>query len=224
MIRINLLAVGRKPEKKPVLAGQKVAILGTAILAAAALLIGWRFFSLKQESTRLDDDLRSAQQEQLRLRSILQQVQDFERRKQQLQQRVALIEELRKGQSAPVRMLDEISRALPDRLWLTTLTQDATGVKLEGRTTSLTSLSDFVGNLEGSGYFARPVEILDSQVDTQQTDVVRFVVKAQFQLPGAKPGAVAGVTPPAAPGAPVPAGAPPATPPPAPPAGQAAGR
>jgi type IV pilus assembly protein PilN len=196
MIRINLLAVERKPEKPSVFAGHKVIILGTAILAAAALLMAWRFFSMRQETARLDMELRTAQQEQQRLRSVLQQVDDFEKRKQQLQQRVALIEDLRKGQGAPVRMLDEISRALPDRLWLTEMLQDPSGVKIDGRTTSLTSLSDFVGNLESSGYFARPVEILDSQVEGSQADVVKFTVKAQFKLPGTKPAAGApGATP-----------------------------
>jgi type IV pilus assembly protein PilN len=184
MIRINLLAVERKPEKKSALAGQKVTILGTAILAAAALLIAWRHFSVRQESARLDGEIRAAQQEQQRLRSILQQVEDFEKRRSQLQQRVALIEELRQGQTGPVRMLDEISRGMPDRLWLTQLVQDTTGVKIEGRTSSLTSLSDFVGNLESSGYFAKPVEILDSQVEGSQGDLIKFSVKAQFQLPG----------------------------------------
>ncbi|MBL8144307.1 MAG: PilN domain-containing protein [Acidobacteria bacterium] len=197
MIRINLLAVEREQKKRPsLLATQKVAIAGSAILAAAALFLGWRFVSLRQESARVDAEIKAAQLETQRLRTVLQDVQNFEARKQQLQQRVALIEELRKGQSGPVRMLDEISRALPDRLWLTTLTQDTTGVKLDGRTTSLTALSDFVGNLENSGYFARPVEIIDSQVESAQGtgDVVRFSVKAQFQLPGAP----AGTTPPAA--------------------------
>jgi type IV pilus assembly protein PilN len=191
MIRINLLAVEREQKKRPsLLATQKVAIAGSAILAAAALFLGWRFVSLRQESARVDAEIRAAQLETQRLRTVLQDVQNFETRKQQLQQRVALIEELRKGQSGPVRMLDEISRALPDRLWLTTLAQDTTGVKLDGRTTSLTALSDFVGNLENSGYFARPVEILDSQVENNQGagDVVRFSVKAQFQLPGAPAG------------------------------------
>jgi type IV pilus assembly protein PilN len=211
MIRINLLAVERKPEKKSILAGQKVAILATAILAAALLLIGWRVFALRQESVRMDDELRAAQQEQQRLKGV---VQDFEKRKQQLQERVALIEELRKGQVGPVRMLDEISRALPDRLWLTDMVQDPSGVKLEGQTTSLTSLSDFVGNLEGSGYFAKPVEILDSKVDASQADIVKFTVKAQFQLPGAKPGPTTATATPAAPPA--------KTPPPAAPAGGAA--
>lgn len=197
MIRINLLAVEREQKKRPsLLATQKVAIAGSAILAAAALFLGWRFVSLRQESARVDAEIKAAQLETQRLRTVLQDVQNFEARKQQLQQRVALIEELRKGQSGPVRMLDEISRALPDRLWLTTLTQDTTGVKLDGRTTSLTALSDFVGNLENSGYFARPVEIIDSQVESAQGtgDVVRFSVKAQFQLPGAP----AGTPPPAA--------------------------
>lgn len=188
MIRINLLAVERKPERRaPALAGQKVAILGTVILAAAALLIVWRVFALRQDAARLDEDLRAAQAEQARLRSILEQVKDFESRRQQLQQRVALIEQLRQGQSGPVRMLDEVSRAMPDRLWLTAMAQDTTGVKIDGRTTSLTSLSDFVGNLESSGFFARPVEILESQVDASAgaDDVVRFAVRAQFQPPAA---------------------------------------
>jgi Tfp pilus assembly protein PilN len=72
--------------------------------------------------------------------------------------------------------------------------QDAEVLRLDGRTTSLTALSDFVGNLESSGYFARPVEILDSQVETVQGtgDVVRFSVKAQFVMPGSpKPAAPA---------------------------------
>jgi type IV pilus assembly protein PilN len=214
MIRINLLAVERKPEKKALLAGQKAVILGTAILAAAALLMGWRYFSLRQETARLDEDLRTAQQEQVRLQSVLQQAQEFERRKQELQQRVALIEELRKGQSAPVRMLDEVSRALPDRLWLTEMLQDDKGVRIDGRTTSLTSLSDFVGNLEGSGFFARPVEILDSQVEGSEGDIIKFSVKAPFQAP-VSTGAAAGPAKPGAPGA---------APAPAPPGGQAAGR
>ena len=36
---------------------------------------------------------------------------------------------------------------------------------IDGRTTSLTGVSDFVANLEASAWFKRPVELLDSQVD-----------------------------------------------------------
>ncbi|MGE3841418.1 MAG: PilN domain-containing protein [Vicinamibacterales bacterium] len=199
MIRINLLAVERKPVAAKFDVTQKVTLLCSLLLVGTALLVGWRYWSLQQDSRLLDADIATARAETERLQSVLQQVADFERQRVQLQQRVALIEELRKGQSGPVHLLDEVSRALPDRLWLTQMQNQESGdVRVEGRTTSLTALSDFVGNLEASGYFIRPVEIIDSQVETQRdaaagtaSDVVTFTVRAQFAVPGVTPKAEA---------------------------------
>ncbi len=64
---------------------------------------------------------------------MILQVQQFEQRKAQLQQRVVLIEQLRKGQTGPVHMLDQISRALPQMLWLTELKQAGGDVVIDGR-------------------------------------------------------------------------------------------
>jgi len=113
-----------------------------------------------------------------------------------LQQRVALIEDLRKNQAGPVHMLDQISRALPSMLWLTNVKQspDPNEVLIDGRATSLTSLSDFVANLEVSGYFKRSVEIVSTQTEAipgPPGELIKFTVKAIFQVPGAKPPAVA---------------------------------
>ena len=59
-------------------------------------------------------------------------------------------------------------------------------VVVQGRATTLTALSDFVASLELSGYFAPPVELVDSQLEDQQGqgEVVRFELRATFQLPG----------------------------------------
>ena len=46
--------------------------------------------------------------------------------------------------------------------------QTGDDVTIDGRCTALTALSDFVGNLEARGYFKKPVEIVDSQVDQGQ--------------------------------------------------------
>jgi type IV pilus assembly protein PilN len=195
MIRINLIAK-RKAPKASFDLSRHVPILCSLVLLAAALLIGWRFWTMRQRSAVLDEEIQRAQQEAQSLRAVMEQVQQFEQRKSQLQQRVALIEDLRQGQSGPVHLLDEISRALPDRLWLTDLKQDTEAVKLEGRTTSLTSLSDFVSNLEASGYFSRPVEIVDSRVESQQAsvDVIKFTVRAQFLMPGSAARSAAAAT------------------------------
>jgi len=187
MIRINLLERRKEPRAQRQLnAAQLGAVLCTLLIVGTAIVLGWRFWSLRQEAARLVQDVARAEQDAARLRSALQEVEKFEKRKAQIQERVALIEELRRGQNGPVHMLDEISRSVPDRLWLAEMRQDAGDVRIDGRASSLTSLSDFVGNLEASGYFARPVEIVDSQVETVQGsgDLVKFTVKATFVLPG----------------------------------------
>jgi type IV pilus assembly protein PilN len=207
MIRINLLAGERRAAKSPGRSfqiGQKVTVVGSLILVVAALLIGWRYWSITQEQARIAGDVEAARREEARLSEVIKEVADFEARRGVLQQRVALIDELRRGQSAPVHMVDQISRALPEMTWLTTLKQDGYDVTIEGRCLSLTALSDFVGNLEASRYFKRPVEIVDSAVIAGaqggrggQTgpDLIRFVIKGTFQMAGieapaaARPGA-----------------------------------
>jgi type IV pilus assembly protein PilN len=196
MIRINLLAAERDRNKKKAVtfgtAGQKLTIGCSIILILAVLLIGWRFWALGRESADLDAAVTAAQQETARLHSVIQQVQQFEMRKAQLQQRVVLIEQLRKGQTGPVHMLDQISRALPPMLWLTELKQVGPDIVIDGKCTTLTGLSEFVSNLEVSGYFKRSVEIVNSTSETAApaNALIKFSIRAVFQQPGETPPAV----------------------------------
>jgi type IV pilus assembly protein PilN len=196
MIRINLLTAERqqRTKKKASISfnfggAQKVTVACTLILALTAVYIAWRFLSLSAESNRIDQEIGQAQTEAGRLHSIMVQVQQFEQRKAQLSQRVSLIEQLRKGQTGPVHMLDQISRSLPPMLWLSELKQGPNGeVVLDGRCTTLTGLSDFVANLEATGYFKKSIEIVSSQTEAfagpPPVDLIKFSVRAIFQQPG----------------------------------------
>jgi Tfp pilus assembly protein PilN len=107
-------------------------------------------------------------------------------------------------------MLDEISRALPDRLWLTEVKQappvaatpGVVEVAMDGNVTNLTRLSDFINNLEASGYFKRETEIISTLTGPTPAgfagneDVTKFSIRAHFQQPGASQPAAA--APPAA--------------------------
>ena len=192
MIRINLLAVDRERTKRSgalIPAAHRVTIAATLIVLATFLGVGWWFLSLRQTSSRLDADIAKGEIETQQLRSVLAQVQKFESRKAQLQQRVTLIEQLRRGQNGPVHLLDEISKAIPDRLWLNEMTQKGDDFVITGMTTSLTGLSDFVANLENSTWFKKPVDIVDSQVttDAKNGDIYKFSIKATFNNPEAPP-------------------------------------
>jgi len=192
MIRINLLGVERQKARKSFsldLSAQ-TSLLCSLVLVAAVAGIGWWYWSLQQQSAQVDTDIVAAQQEVTRLRSILTEVQQFEQRQTQLQQRVGLIQQLRRGQSVPVQLLDHVSRSLPDTLWLTSFEESGASVTLEGRSTTLIALSDFVGNLGANPLIKKPIEIVNSQVEPAvgaaagSADVIKFTVKATLADPG----------------------------------------
>ncbi|MGD9903844.1 MAG: PilN domain-containing protein [Vicinamibacterales bacterium] len=193
MIRVNLLPTERRKTKAPAFglqAAQKIALGGSLVLLLAGAFVGWRYWALGQEAAQLEVDIETQRREEQRLQQVILEVRDFEARRARLEQRVGLIEELRRGQTAPVHMLDQVSRSLPDMMWLTRMSQTGYDVTMDGNCLSLTALSDFVANLEGSRYFARPVEIVSSEVvaATQTTpELIRFTVKGTFQMSGLLP-------------------------------------
>jgi Tfp pilus assembly protein PilN len=189
MIRINLLAAERTQAKKklPFQIGQKLTLGCSLILVMAALLIGWRYWTLGRQSVQLDKDIASAQQETARLHTIIQKVHEFEERKAQLSQRVVLIEDLRKEQKGPVHMLDEISKGLPPMLWLAEVKQVEGDVVIDGNSTTQTGVSDFVNNLEASGYFKKSIDIVGTKTAPMAKppgELVSFILRAQFLTPG----------------------------------------
>jgi type IV pilus assembly protein PilN len=116
---------------------------------------------------------------------VLDEVARAEARRAELKQRVAVIEDLREGQSVPVQLLDHVSRSVPDMLWLTALDQKNDAVQIEGRTTTLISLADFVANLGTNKLVTKPIDIVNSEVEASSSqsknstvDVIKFSVKA----------------------------------------------
>jgi type IV pilus assembly protein PilN len=210
MIRVNLIGERKLAKKKAAfpIAQQQLPLACGAILVGAVLVVGWRYWSLGRESARLATETAKAQKETASLKSIIAQVADFEQQKAELQQRVELIEQLRKEQTGPVHMLDEISRSLPQMLWLTNLkeTPNSNEVLVEGRSNTLTGISDFVANLEASGYFQKSIEIVSTATDGSPAaekaaaattgELIKFQIKAVFKTPGdaAKPVAASAST------------------------------
>jgi type IV pilus assembly protein PilN len=191
MIRINLLTAERKVAKAAgpgFQAGQKMMVVGSLVLVATILLLGWRYWALGQQEAEVKREIEAANREEQRLQEILKQVEEFQNRKKLLEARIALIDELRKGQSAPVHMVDQISKALPEMTWLTNLQQQGYTLQIQGRCLTLTSLSDFIGNLEASRYFIRPVEIIESSVVSGSGDkgpeLIQFTIRGTFQMAG----------------------------------------
>ena len=183
MIRINLMAVerGRTARRFGPELGNKVTLVCGAIFVGVVVMVVWQSFGVREETAR---QLRLVNQDLASMSDVVGRRNEFEAQSAELARRVALIEDLRGGQGGPVRMLDQVSRAMPEGVWLTELRQEGADITVQGRATSLTVLSELVVALESSGYFTLPVDIVDSQFESQaEGDVVRFELRAEFLVP-----------------------------------------
>ncbi len=112
---------------------------------------------LTSRSKNLDEEIGKAQEEVARLKSIIDEVKGYEDKKASLEAKIQLINDLKTNQKGPVRLMDEISKALPDLVWLSELTSRATRSPSKGRTLSPNAVATYLENLKKSPFFAEPV-------------------------------------------------------------------
>jgi type IV pilus assembly protein PilN len=209
MIRINLVAPERATRARAkagpaIPAGALQSYLLLALFAGGALVLcagAWWLQSnkLKDLETRIAAD----EKRQRDLQAIKQQVDQFQQRKATLENKVLVIEQLRLAQKSPVHMLDEISKALPDYVWLTAMDENRGGMRFQGQSNSLAAVADFIGGLQRSGWFPQ----VDLGTAQEQQNLVNFTVTGTFKDPevAAKEKAVAAALAAAAAAAPPPA-------------------
>lgn len=114
-------------------------------------------------------------------------VKKFKNRKKQLQSKLDVIDSLEQARNGPVRVLDELSERVPDRLWLTSVETRGKGIKLEGQSLDTGVVADFLRGLNASPYF--------ENVDLDKTSggkvvkgvrLVNFEIRADMTSPAKK--------------------------------------
>ena len=179
MIRVNLLGNVPNVARPWVPANQKSAIAGLALLVLTASLVGGWWWQVSHAQADVDKQIASSESELTRLKSVSLLVEQAVAQKLELTERLGLIDRLHRTQRAPVELLQTVSRSVPDGLWLLELKQQGNAIQIEGRASSLTSLTDFVERLQTSGRFEHPVDIVTTNMEiVQEQSVVRFALKA----------------------------------------------
>jgi type IV pilus assembly protein PilN len=145
--------------------------------AFACAFLGWMKHSEIKELDRL---IAADEKRQQDLQAIKRQVDEFQAKKTTLENKVTLIEKLKLDQKGPVHMLDEISKSLPDFVWLTNMDQAGSNLKFKGQANGLTAVADFISALQRSGWF--PNADLGGSTATKE-NLVNFDVNAVFKDP-----------------------------------------
>jgi type IV pilus assembly protein PilN len=201
LIRINLLTEARATATRKTSLLPSGARLNNLILlggvAAGILYIGIMALVLHARSKNLDEEIARAQEEVARLKSIIDEVKGYEDKKASLEAKIKLINDLKTNQKGPVRLMDEISKALPDLVWLTNLDVSGNQITMRGRTMSPNAVSTYLENLKKSPFFAEPV-FRNLQQEGAQQGLYSWEMTLNF-IPST---ALTSTTAPAGPGAP----------------------
>lgn len=178
MIEINLLP--HRESRRIADLRQTVAILFLGLVVA----FGGTFFVARD----LNADLERAETNVRQLEAAIEQfkpqqvqVAKFKKQRKRLEDKIDVIKGLERARTGPVRLFDELSNLVPDRLWLQTLKTKGHNITLEGLSLDTGIVADFLRSLNQSEYF--------SEVDLKKTSggnsvggvkLVKFKIRADF--------------------------------------------
>ncbi|HEX6097758.1 MAG TPA: PilN domain-containing protein [Thermoanaerobaculia bacterium] len=178
MIKINLVREGRAVRgagaapaaAAAAAAGPGASNLNNILIVAMLVLFGLGalgyWFLMKRELDSRKEIVNQRTAEAKKLEAIIKEVENYQKRKDSLQQRIDLINQLKQNQKGPVRIMDQISRDLPDLVWLDRMEITGGRITLAGRGLNPNAIALFVENVKNDPYFEEPQLGTMAQVST----------------------------------------------------------
>jgi type IV pilus assembly protein PilN len=185
MIRINLLSAREVQHRVELRRQVQVAV------ALLVLLLGygvWVFYTQGQTRQARVRELEQLQAELKSLEKIIKEVEQFQKQVALLEKKVEVINNLKASQRIPALWLDEISRGLPEQIWLEAIQESGTGLQIRGKSLNGNpGVADFMKNIERSPFFG-PAGLVESKSENfQDRQVMSFTITVPIAPPKKKP-------------------------------------
>jgi type IV pilus assembly protein PilN len=181
MIKINLLPTKRKPPRK-VTELQKQLIIGVVVLGGVATGMALYFISLNGKIASKTQERSAALAEIARQDNMLKEVKNVEEERKKVTDKIGVIEQLKKNQQGPVRLLDEISRAIPVSVDIISMAESGGNVSISGEAFTNPDVVKFIDNLKASPYCTDVYLQETAQATVEGYEIYRY--KLQFKYKG----------------------------------------
>lgn len=150
MIRINLLPVRAAQKKERVRA--QLSIL-TLSLLAVCVACGAEYYRMSSVLGGKKAEIAQVETEINSLRKKIGEVSRYKKLQADLKKKLEILDVLKASRSGPIHLLDELNRALPDKVWLTEFSVDANAVSIAGTAISEKAVAAFMEDLTASSYY-----------------------------------------------------------------------
>jgi type IV pilus assembly protein PilN len=182
MPAINLLP-WREAERKKRQRDFGVALGGAVVAGIAGIMV--TMFAFSQMLSKQESRNERLTVEIAVLQKSIEEIDALERQKERLVARMEIIEQLQKSRPEIVHLFDELSRQLPEGVYLTGMKQTGSRVEIRGIAQSSTRVSALMRQIDASDWLGDP-EV--ERVETKQSGTSRqseFVVYLKQKQPGA---------------------------------------
>ena len=182
MIKINLLPTKRKPPKK-ITEIQQQLVLGILLLMLSGIGFWYFWTQLNNRIETLQRDKAAAEARIHDQDNMLKEVKTVEEERKKVADKIGVIEQLKKNQGSLVRLLDELSKALPPGVNLKSLSEKGGQVDIDGTAFTNNDIVRFVDNLKASPFFTDV--FLQESVQGVQEGIEIYTYKLQVTFKGA---------------------------------------
>ena len=164
MIRINLLLTKKsKGTAASLKFGLPSYVLFVIIAIVAVILIeGYTWYWLNSTKSYLTNEKRTLEVRLSELKEKVKEVESYEKDKELYRQKIAIIQNLKKTQQGPVRVIDEVSMMLPERVWIISLKEKDGKINISGAGMTNDDIVKYVNKLKSSRIFQN-VQLTESR-------------------------------------------------------------
>jgi Tfp pilus assembly protein PilN len=155
---------------------------GSLALAIVLCFVGSSWLSGQIED--LEQQRNAKKTELTRLQSVTGEVKEIESKQKGLEDRLVRIATLMRNKQGPVRVLDALNTAIPERAWLTEVHEHSGDMKLGGFALDGETISAFMRELEKSDYFPKVELDVARQATKQGVKIQEFAIKAKVSYAG----------------------------------------
>lgn len=201
MIKVNLLSPEKKeifsvPGDTAVFTGEEKenklnvpAAVGAAVLTF--VIVGGLYFLQSNKHDYVKKHLEERKARLAELDEVLKTLKTLEKTRRMLEKKVNIIQSLNARKQDGVKMMDQLSRALPEMVWLRSLKYSNNILSLSGSALSNNQIADFINNLKSTNYFHNIDAGFKDFVRKKRlgVDVYDFRLQCSFRdIPGKKGG------------------------------------
>ena len=184
MIEINLLPHREARRAADLRQTAGLLVLGLVLVGGVIAVVD---SGIEKNVARMEATVRQLEADIARYKPEEEQVKVFKAKRSELEDKIDVIKGLDRARSGPVRIMDELSKSTPDRLWLTSLQTEGVQIKVEGDSLDTGVVADFLRSLNASPYFTEvDLERTSSGALVEGVKLVHFVISAALADPGAQ--------------------------------------